>query len=296
MHLFVVAALVAAFNPPETTATTSLNAVIGDAGFVARYHRDPTAADGDVVRITAHLEHVIAILRRTPAPTVETQAERRRLLEHLAGYAAAGIFPHNHAGPGRRPVFIDGHGTRCAVGELIAYSVGPAAAEAVAARHRYDLVLDMHDPAVDAWAAAHGFTLVELAMIQPTYIDQDDPWGSRTRTPEPAPQEPDPRLPVGVPSDALPSAEAILALTTGAAPQTFLAVGDVLYTRVDRGIEVTIIRTDRSGRVTGIGSGTRPRRLTWTSFDGEGRTLSHGMLRDGAPFGRWKFSRPDGPR
>src|SRR5690606_33040310 len=71
--------------------------------------------------------------------------------------------------PGRTPVFIDRDGRHCAVGHLVRASAGAEAALAIDDRHHLDLVADM-DPALLApWASDHGFTLRELAMIQPTY-------------------------------------------------------------------------------------------------------------------------------
>jgi len=90
----------------------------------------------------------------------------------LHAYALAGVFPrHTRALGGRRPRFVDEQGRDCAVGALIRESVGPALVEAVRAAHELDYVLDMHEPALSAWASDHGFTLRELAEIQPTYPD-----------------------------------------------------------------------------------------------------------------------------
>jgi hypothetical protein len=69
----------------------------------------------------------------------------------------------------RKPCFIDDGGNICAVGYLVEQTAGRAAAEAINARHQYDELLAMDDPTLLAWATKSGFTLTELAMIQPTY-------------------------------------------------------------------------------------------------------------------------------
>src|SRR5690606_35008697 len=147
--------------------------IIGDEGFIAEHGRAPGAQDPEVERIQAHLRHVIARLRaeteglRSLDQTI--LARRVALIDALEVYAERGVFPTNHVDPGRRPVFIDPYGVLCAVAHLVAEASGRALAEELAARHRYDYILDMNDPALESWAAEHGFSLHELAMIQPTY-------------------------------------------------------------------------------------------------------------------------------
>jgi hypothetical protein len=99
----------------------------------------------------------------------EKSARRVNLIDSLEDYVAAGEFPRNTVFPGRRPVFIDPDGRLCAVGYLVAVSSGREAAEKIAASHRYDYLLEMNEPLVDSWAEENGFTLRELASIQPSY-------------------------------------------------------------------------------------------------------------------------------
>jgi|GEM_PF-6267187 len=90
-------------SAPSASAVEPVNAIVGDAGFVAAYHRNPTAADSEVARIRAHLAYVVASLRASsPSLSLSALTEREVLLGVLDAYAARGEFPVNHVYPGRR--------------------------------------------------------------------------------------------------------------------------------------------------------------------------------------------------
>jgi hypothetical protein len=164
----LVSSLVMQARNPEP-----VNPILGDEGFVAQHGRTPTMDDSEAERIRTHLQRVIHLLRAA-APAglgAEKSARRSNLLDALEDYIAAGEFPRNTVFPGRRPVFIDPEGRLCAVGYLVAKSSGREAAEKIAASHRYDYLLEMNEPLVNSWAEENGFTLRELASIQPTYSD-----------------------------------------------------------------------------------------------------------------------------
>jgi len=152
-----------------------VNAVLGDASWEALRSGPPR---GEVERIQVHLEYVETRLRAVDGGG-EVGARRRAALDHLAGYRRAGVFPRRteDAFPGRRPRFIDDRGTHCAVGELMRATGYGALAARVDATQEYAYVKDLEDPEVRAWARRFGFTLEELAMIQPSYappLGRDD--------------------------------------------------------------------------------------------------------------------------
>jgi hypothetical protein len=159
------------YHYAETFSVAQLNAVVGDAGFLARYGRAPVASDPDIQRICAHLEWVVAELRAADVAHLDATARERRarLLRELHAYSARQRFPRNRHSSARCPVFVDDRGRLCAVGHLMERSVGRDLPERIAAAHRYAYLgtLDVSD--VHDWAAAHGFSLRDLAMIQPTY-------------------------------------------------------------------------------------------------------------------------------
>lgn len=127
--------------------------------------------DTDAERIAEHLHRVHAHLSAF-APegfSSDALAERRALLDRLHGYADRGLFPINDVVPGRSPVFIDAQGTACAVGYLIIASGHAAIAEHIHRDMNLAYVPDIALPEMGTWAATHGFTIDELAWIQPTY-------------------------------------------------------------------------------------------------------------------------------
>jgi hypothetical protein len=131
--------------------------------------------------VQAHLLGAVHALRGGPAV-------REALLDRLEAYAHAGRFPRpdgpvaDHArqvrpprafeGPRpRAPIFVDAAGTRCAVGHLLDAD-RPDLVAGIRARANGAWLLEMDEPGVGDWAAAHGFTLDELAWIQPSYCDK----------------------------------------------------------------------------------------------------------------------------
>lgn len=127
-------------------------------------------------RIATHLHLVIERLRvRVPEGLAGSQlAKRMHLLGRLTNYADAGRFPQNHVVAYRNPIFIDPHGTACAVGWLMIESGHRSLAESISAEmnlgYLHAIAADARfaEP-VSAWAQEHGFTADELAWIQPGY-------------------------------------------------------------------------------------------------------------------------------
>mgnify|MGYP004149923089 CR=1 FL=1 len=149
-------------------------------GLSAIAGRDPLIQD--------HLFEVAASLRAETPDSLPADVRARRLdaLDLLDDYAAGGEFPvHRVARPvrprpvrpprafdpgdrPRTPVFVDGTGLHCAVGYLM--GVGePALVASIVADANEAYVHELDRPDVRAWADRHGFTLDELAWIQPGY-------------------------------------------------------------------------------------------------------------------------------
>jgi len=162
--------------PPERPATTGQHMQEVNAQWSAR---EPSVLDdvrtvrfgSDAARIAEHLHRVREHLaQRTPAGVSPLAlAHRRGLLDALDSYAVRGIFPMNDIVPGRSPVFIDALGNACAVGHLMITSGHGALAERISAEMNLAYVHDIAIPEVAVWAATNGFTIDELAWIQPTY-------------------------------------------------------------------------------------------------------------------------------
>jgi hypothetical protein len=124
-------------------------------------------------RIAAHLARVEAELRATDvtALPVARRAARARNLDLLRAYRERGIFPHNHVVLDHRtPVFVDEHGTQCAVGYLIARSGRSDLTRRIARARNLATIAQLADDAeLKRWLAEAGLSPVEAAMIQPQY-------------------------------------------------------------------------------------------------------------------------------
>jgi hypothetical protein len=169
----VVVLLLLVSRKVHAASDDPINAVIGDESWVVQHGAPPSADTTEAARIHVHLAHVERRLRAADAADLSEaqRANRARALDVLAAYRATGRFPRRtqDAHEGRRPRFIDDRGVRCAVGEMIAGTGYPELAEAIDREHEYDYVPAMATEGLQTWAFNHGFSIRELAMIQPSY-------------------------------------------------------------------------------------------------------------------------------
>ncbi len=152
--------------------TQEINSVLHDRSYLLSFGKLPGAQTNEQLRIQTHLSYVDELLRSaaTGNLTSSQKANRELILELLTNYRSQGVFPVNSAYPGeRKPCFIDDIGNICAVGYLIEQTKGREMAEDINAKHQYDFLLEMNEPAINQWAAEFGLTPEECAMIQPTY-------------------------------------------------------------------------------------------------------------------------------
>jgi len=156
---------------PDARFRAGANHHLGDDSFVAKHARSPGVDDTEKARMKDHLEHIRGVLTSRPATKPELASRRAELLGYLDDYIAHGITPTNAHLPWRAPVFIDDQGAVCAVGYLIERSVGRALPETIAKDHRYEFLEEIEEtmPEVRSWIVSSGFTLDELASIQPAY-------------------------------------------------------------------------------------------------------------------------------
>ncbi len=148
-------------------AAQPVNAILGDSSWFSTQGRWPSSEDSEQLRLKTHLQFVHQKLLAT---TKAKDSLRLFLLNALEEYIDQGNFPRYFNHPdSRRPCFIDDAGTLCAVGHLIAASAGRAEAERINREFRFHYLLDMQDSALVAWQKTSGFSLRELAMIQPAY-------------------------------------------------------------------------------------------------------------------------------
>jgi hypothetical protein len=136
-------------------------------------HANPDETSDDTARIRQHLTGALSQLRAkdVTALAATPRQHRRAALDALERYVQRGVFPRrtDDSYTGLRPRFVDDRGVHCAVAQLIADSGAVALVRTIAATHEYAYVGEIHAPALEAWATDHGFTLDELAQIQPRY-------------------------------------------------------------------------------------------------------------------------------
>jgi hypothetical protein len=171
--IFAITIAVLIFGCEKSTdKSDSINAILGDISYVAKFGSAPTHATDDGLRIRTHLEYVEKLLRNKNVSHLSPalQAKRQHLLDLLHRYRNAGVFPKNYDHKDKRvPCFIDIKGNICAVGYLIEQTGGRALAEAINEKFKYAEILSMHGERIDQWISESGLTREECAMIQPTY-------------------------------------------------------------------------------------------------------------------------------
>lgn len=268
LSLVLASSTAYALPPGATGLREGANHRVGDASFVAAFHRAPTSADAEALRMRTHLAFIRDKLAAAPATSDALAARRTELLGYLGDYIAKGTTPLNTHLPWRTPVFIDDFGNICAVGYLIERSAGRELAETIANAHRYDYLEDIAAamPEVRAWIAASGFTLDELASIQPGY--QEPAVESWVRWDPPARKT----------GTFTHTAQYTNIVTTGA------------FKRGRMEGTWTVAHGDKI-----LGKGTLHRGAgTWTSFDLDGKRIAEGPFVANDPHGTWTFFHPSG--
>ncbi|WP_423929274.1 hypothetical protein [Candidatus Palauibacter sp.] len=126
-------------------------------------------------RIQGHLLDVERALRgRATGALTEAQRERRKTaLNWLREYRERWKFPHNHTHSGARiPVFVDEHGTPCAVAYLLQRSGRGSLVREIANADNNVYAWELAgDERFSEWLDETGITLEEAARIQPGYAD-----------------------------------------------------------------------------------------------------------------------------
>lgn len=138
----------------------------------------------DQQRIRYHLLNVESVLRskNTEHLSQDQLKNRLKMLDVLYQYALDMQFPVNTYHPHRQPYFIDVYGTHCAVGYLVAKSGHGEISKAISEKQNYAYVREIESQELMQWSIDYGFSLDELAWIQPEYTHQTPyyPVGSGT--------------------------------------------------------------------------------------------------------------------
>lgn len=146
--------------------------------WVGKNYNDPVLREripllDEVSLIQTHLSLVEKKLRNENSDHLTTEQRRNRqlCLDILREYWKKGVFPKNLYHSTRTPYFIDNYGTACAVGQLIIETGHSEVAHKIQKENNYAYIaqLDSTYSEIKQWATEYGFTIEELAWIQPCY-------------------------------------------------------------------------------------------------------------------------------
>lgn len=137
------------------------------------------ALTDEVTLIQTHLSLVEKTLRRKNTSHLTEQQKLNRLtcLDILHEYRVKGVFPKNLYHSSRTPYFIDEYNTACAVGQLLISTGFEAFAHKVRSKNNNAYIAELNAiyPEIKSWAHDFGFTVEELAWIQPCYCASNAP-------------------------------------------------------------------------------------------------------------------------
>jgi hypothetical protein len=162
--------ILASFNL-NVNAQNPINAIIGDVSYNAFLLMHPNVVVTENQRIQIHLNYVKNLLqsKNTKHLTVIQKEKRFKIIALLQQYINEANFPQNIKYNDRRPCFIDDNNNICAVGYLIANTIGLNAAIAINNKHQYDYINDIKSDVLEKWIIEYGLTKEECATIQPSY-------------------------------------------------------------------------------------------------------------------------------
>lgn len=127
----------------------------------------------EVARIRRHLSGAEELMARRDVSTLtpEQRSSREARIADLEAYRLRGVFPHNHQHPDDlTPVFVDEHGTRCAMAYLIERSGADSLVRRIATTENLARIRELaNDRELVAWLERNGISLDEAAQIQPEY-------------------------------------------------------------------------------------------------------------------------------
>lgn len=141
--------------------------------------KERVSLTNDISLIQMHLALVETELRNKDVSSLTKEQLQNRLkcLDILHCYSLNGVFPKNLYHSERTPYFIDKFGTACAVGQLIISTGYSDLAKKIMVENNngYITELDGKYPEIKKWANTFGFTIDELAWIQPCYCSTGSP-------------------------------------------------------------------------------------------------------------------------
>ena len=160
-------------NPTVQEQLENLNKYWKNKSFIDPILQERIPLNSDVPLIQMHLSLVEQKLRDKNISDLSTeqQQNRNKCLAILHNYWTRGIFPKNLYHKLRTPYFIDKFGTACAVGQLIISTGYETFAERISFENNNAYIEELNKKysEIKIWADKYGFTIDELAWIQPGY-------------------------------------------------------------------------------------------------------------------------------
>jgi hypothetical protein len=101
--------------------------------------------------------------------------ERMKNIERLRHYHERGVFPQNYDIPEQVPIFVDVHGTHCAMAQLVKESGAEDIVRQVVKLDNNIRVKDVKAGPFFEWMHWSGLTQEECARVQPSYRPRPDP-------------------------------------------------------------------------------------------------------------------------
>jgi len=169
LPLFIAATSILVSEHLHESTNYYLNPVVKNAGiYQTGKHADQLS---EQEKIKAHLSYAHQLLTHNSNSIQDEEVLQKRKagLHALANYIEAGVFPKNVAYEGRRPCFVDDENNLCAVAHLLKVNGEDDLITSINRTFQYDYIKDIHHADFLAWVENCGFTLDELAIIQPTY-------------------------------------------------------------------------------------------------------------------------------
>jgi hypothetical protein len=122
-------------------------------------------------KIDYHLDNVIDYLLQADVANLSAKQKQNRLtlVETLRQYRQMRVYPKNEHIAKPNPIFIDNYNTHCAVGYLMQQSGYESLTYKIATNENLAYVNEIKTEGVAEWASICGFSLSELALIQPEY-------------------------------------------------------------------------------------------------------------------------------
>lgn len=126
----------------------------------------------EIDRLQEHLRLVDSMLSKVEVGDllVSQKLNRKLRLKEFRSYWQEGQFPMNTFHFQRQPYFVDINNTACAVGHLMRESGATNVVARISKENNYAYIEDLVKyPSLITWAKENGFSIEELAWIQPSY-------------------------------------------------------------------------------------------------------------------------------